>query len=189
MSDLREAQRPTRCHHHVAVTSVATCDACGEPLCIECAVPVRGRVLGPICLATELHEDAPAPPARRDVGRDAVDALLGVALLGTALPWSGFGLGSGPMGAWGLVPRWSLIAAWVAAAAVGALAAARRRDRRPSTVADRVALVGSATVAAAASLALLLPPPFTSRAVGAWVTALAALGAVVVEVRRRRSAR
>ena len=189
MSDVREVHRPTRCSHHAAVASVATCDGCGEPLCIGCAVPVRGRVLGPGCLTDELHEDAPAPPAPRDTARGVVDALLAAALVGTALPWSGFGLGSGPMGAWGLDPRWSLVAAWIAAVTCATLAVARRSGRRASAPVDRAVLAGGVVVAAAAALALLLPPPFTSRSVGAWWTCAAAAAAVVVELRRRGETR
>lgn len=189
MSDVREVRRPTRCNHHLTVPAVTTCDACGEDLCIGCAVPVRGRVLGPGCLADELHEDAPAPPVRRDLGRAVVDGAILAALLGTTLPWSGFGLGSGPMGAWGLDPRWSLIAAWVAAATSASLVAARRLGHRPTPAVDRLASVGAGVVAAAAALALLLPPPFTSRSVGPWWTCAAAAAAVLAESRRRGAER
>src|SRR2546422_598115 len=54
------AARPGRCANHPAVALVGTCEVCGRPLCIACAVPVRGRLIGPECLS-EILEDVLSP--------------------------------------------------------------------------------------------------------------------------------
>ena len=88
---------------------------CGRPLCLSCATPVRGGLVGPECLATVLDE-APPPSLRERPLHPGIGgrlAILGFALvvLLTLFPWS-HGRSSGSSGylaAWTL--HWSLIAA------------------------------------------------------------------------------
>ena len=54
-----------RCVHHPGRAAVARCSACEEPICLPCAVPVRGRVVGPECLAAELGDPDLRPLRRR----------------------------------------------------------------------------------------------------------------------------
>jgi hypothetical protein len=79
---------------------------------------VRGRVIGPECLAKVLV-DAPALPNIPDPiqPRGAWLALVGfgVVLIASVFPWSHLGDSSGYLGAW--APHWSLVA--VGAAALG----------------------------------------------------------------------
>ena len=56
------AARPGRCANHPSVPGVGTCEVCGRPLCVACAVPVRGRLIGPECLPTILEDIAVPPP-------------------------------------------------------------------------------------------------------------------------------
>jgi hypothetical protein len=166
-----------RCAHHAGRPAVARCVACGEPVCISCAVPVRGRVLGPGCVAAELGDPALVAPPGTDVGRSWV-AVAGalVALAGTAAPWTRAGEGDRLFGAWVTNVRWSTIAA------VGAviLLAVAWRSRRGSDLAT--ALVGpvAAVVLVAAALAIAFPPTFQTASWGPWVTgaggAIAAVG-------------
>ena len=98
-----------RCHLHPGVVAVAYCDQCGTALCLDCAVPVRGEVIGPECLATTVPETiasaagAPSHPRRPVADRVALGGLA-LALLATLLPWARFGAGSRAFGAWGFSP-------------------------------------------------------------------------------------
>ena len=179
------------CPRHPAAAVVAACAACGEPLCIGCAVPVRGRVLGPRCLEAELGDRAlpdppPIVPAAGPVRRNADLGLLAV-LLTTALPWSGVGLGAGPFGAWGWDVRSASLVAIASLVGCAAAAAARSRGRRHGLAADRAAATAAAIALLAALAALLAPPPYTSVAVGPWaaVAAAAASAAAAATVLRR----
>ena len=40
----RTTKGTERCATHPSRNTVGICDVCGRPLCVECAVPVRGRV-------------------------------------------------------------------------------------------------------------------------------------------------
>lgn len=177
---------PDRCARHQGAPVIATCDGCDEALCLTCAVPVRGRVLGPSCLAAELGPsavpDVPAPPPTPDPLRRLVDLTLTAVLLSTVLPWSGAGLGASPFGAWGYDLRWASLA--VAASLAGCAAAAlahltRRRNARP---ADRAAAAAASAALAATVLAVVFPPSYTSPALGPWVALVAALGATATSV-------
>jgi hypothetical protein len=112
--------RPGRCANHPAVASVGACDLCGRALCLACAVPVRGKVIGPECLSKVLV-DAPPLPNVPDLiqPRGGWLALVGfaVVLIASVFPWSHLGDSSGYFGAW--APHWSLLA--VGAAALGLL--------------------------------------------------------------------
>src|SRR5437879_3371574 len=94
-----------RCLTHPSSPSVALCDSCGRPLCLRCAVPVRGEVYGPECLAEVLGPDGataatalPAPP--RNLLFDLTGLGLVVAVVASLLPWTRFGQPSGVFGGW-----------------------------------------------------------------------------------------
>lgn len=170
---------PDRCPRHPGAPVVATCDGCGEPLCLACAVPVRGRVLGPVCLETELG-DPPAPPeaAPADPGtaRDVADVGLAATLLATILPWSGVGLGASPFGAWGSAdPRWASVVVLASVGGCAATATARARSARVTEPIDRAVAVAAVIAAVAAVLAIVVPPPYTSPAIGPWAAVFSAI--------------
>src|SRR5438105_14399338 len=104
-SEEQATRSAARCATHPSSPSVALCHSCARPLCLRCAVPVRGEVFGPECLATVLGADGatgprPVPPRPRDLPF----AVLGLALIGAVggsiLPWTGCGDPSGVFGRW-----------------------------------------------------------------------------------------
>jgi hypothetical protein len=101
------------------------------------------------------------------------------ALVGGALPWTTFGVGSGRFGGWGYSPlRWSLMAAAAAAVGMACWLAGRwvvGADGSPFLV-----FLGlmAALVGAGAILHALRPPPFTHAWLGPWV----ALGGAIVSL-------
>ncbi len=108
-----------RCVHHPGRAAVARCAACEEPICLACAVPVRGRVIGPECLAVELGDPALiVPPGARAsfTGSWATVAGAVLAVVATIGPWTRTGAGDRLLGAWVPSIRWSMVAA------VGAIA-------------------------------------------------------------------
>jgi len=167
---------------------VAGCDSCGRPLCLTCATPVRGRVLGVECLTAALGPDAvPEDAVRVRRPSSPFGTLTGVAfglgLAATVLPWSRFGIGAEAFGAWGRTVRWSILAG--GAAAAGAALWLALRVWRPAPRAwMRVALglLGGIS-AVGALLAVLRPPPFTRTWIGAWVAVGAGLFAAATSVR------
>jgi hypothetical protein len=168
-----------RCETHPGSPSVARCARCGRTLCIVCAVPVRGAVLGPECLPPDVAAEALQEPARR-VPMPRWWAVTGAALIvlvgTTVLPWTRFGLASGWFGAWGLPPRWSLLAA-----IAGALALTIWVSRRyPGRAASGVVVLLSVAAGAGAELAILNPPPFTKATPAPWVAVASAGVATVV---------
>ena len=178
-----------RCANHPSRPTVATCELCGRPLCVECAVPVRGRVLGIECLSEVLGEDTPATPPIRTWRRNrspidrATGAFLVVAVLVTLLPWTRFSTGSGFAGAWATDPRWSMLAA---CAAVLALVAWLGLGRRVM-VARTVAILGGAVIATGSLLAALNPPPFTKPALAPWIALVAGVLVTAMGIRARVS--
>ena len=48
--------RTSRCANHPGEAGIAACELCGRWLCVACAVPVRGRVIGPECLASVVED-------------------------------------------------------------------------------------------------------------------------------------
>src|SRR6266545_746437 len=64
--DEKSTKSGDRCDLHPASPSVAECQSCGRPLCLPCAVPVRGRVLGVECLEAALGPDSTVVGPRRD---------------------------------------------------------------------------------------------------------------------------
>lgn len=180
------AKTAERCETHPGSASVARCAGCGRTLCIACAVPVRGAVLGAECLPADVAAEALTEPARREPmsRRWAVTgAALAVLVGSSALPWTHFGVGSGSFGAWGLPQRWSLVAVVAGALAV-VLWVARRHPGRGAS--GGVVLL-SVVAGAGAELAILNPPPFTSATFAPWVavaSAAIAAGAALTVVRR-----
>jgi hypothetical protein len=183
--DGREARQRERCVHHPGRTAVGRCDVCAEPICVTCAVPVRGRTIGPECLATELGDPALTAPPEPDRGRVGAWIAIGGALLALAAtigPWTRTGEGDRALGAWVLDVRWSIVAGLAALACVPASwwlrANASRRGRL------LVAALG-AVIVVASLLAILFPPTFQAASWGPW-TALAGgalvVAAVVVEL-------
>jgi hypothetical protein len=162
-----------RCSLHPGSASVARCDGCGRPLCIVCAVPVRGHVYGNECLADALGTDvvpdgAPsAEPSRSRLGWISVG--FGVAIIGVALPWSRFGLGSDPLGALGRQPRWSwLVAGAAAAGLLWSFLEPRLPVERPAAF---ITLVLASLVVVGSALSIGRPPPFTRTWLGPWIAA------------------
>jgi hypothetical protein len=161
-------------------------------MCLGCAIPVRGRTLGGECLATALGDEAPAPQVegRTPAGERRTLARVGlaVAALATVLPWSRFGPGSGPFGAWSADPLWSMVAA-VAATAGLVLAVSQPMARERSRAWDLACLVTSLVVVAGSSLALVRPAAFASPWLGPWIALIGGLlaAAGVVPALRRSS--
>ena len=185
----RVAKGVERCANHPSRLTVGTCELCGRPLCVECAVPVRGRILGTECLSEVLGDDTPTSPPVRTWRRyrspiDRVTgAFLGVALSVTLLPWTRFSTGSGFAGAWAIDQRWSMLAACGAVVAFVAWLGLGRR----ATVARTVAILGGSVIAAGSLLAALNPPPFTKPALAPWIALAAGVAAMVAGIRARFS--
>jgi hypothetical protein len=184
-TDERTAKGTDRCETHPGAPSVARCDRCDRALCVSCAVPVRGRILGPECLAEALGPDAPVrplPPALERPGMGLVGIAFAAAVLVTLLPWTRFGHASGPLDAWRWA-RWSLVAA--IAAAVGLLLWAVQWWR--PRIVDHAAAVGlgclGGIVAAAGVLAALFPPSLTKGTLVPWLEAFAGLAAAAAAIR------
>ena len=149
--------RPRRCASHPAVASVGGCDVCGRALCVSCAVPVRGRLIGPECLSKVLVDPPPQPPPVPIAPSGERLALLGFGLLviTSVFPWSRFGDSSNYFGAW--APHWSLAAAVAGVLGVLLVVVGRSRpvDPRLETTAHAVLAV---VAAGAASLFHRNPP-------------------------------
>jgi hypothetical protein len=186
----RTTKGTERCATHPSRLTVGTCDVCGRPLCVECAVPVRGRVLGPECLSEVLGDDIPATPAPRPWRRlrSPIDRLVGASLavagLATLFPWTRFSTGSGFAGAWASEVRWSMLTACAAVIGLGLWFAFGRRPR----VARTVAIVTGTLVAVGSLLAALNPPPFTKPALAPWIAlAAGAVAAILATYAASRS--
>jgi hypothetical protein len=168
----REATTHDRCIHHPSKAAIARCDACGEPVCVTCAVPVRGRVLGPECLGAELGEPAitATPEPDRGLARSWV-AIAGasLALAATAGPWTRTGAGDRLFGAWVPSFRWSMVAAVAAALLLPSVWWFRARGTRTGPM---LAILGGTTVVAASVLAIAFPPTFQVASWGPWVAAI-----------------
>jgi hypothetical protein len=192
-TDGSEAAANERCVHHPSRTAVARCSACDEPVCLACAVPVRGRVLGPECLATELGDPAittPPEPDRAVAGSWVAFSGAVLALLATVGPWTRTGAGNRLLGAWVPSVRWSMVAAVAATALLPAAWWFRTHPGRPRAI---LVVLGGTAVALASALAIAFPPTFQTASWGPWVAAIggtiAVAGAVaniVVEPRPRQ---
>jgi len=185
----RAVKGAERCATHPTRATAATCEVCGRPLCVECAVPVRGRVMGVECLSEALGEEvavaAPLPTWRRRAIRSRADAgvgaLIAAAALATLLPWTRFGTGSGFGGAWAFDQRWSIVAA---GAGIAGLVAWLLLGRRPAA-ARFVAIASGSIIAVGSLMAILNPPPFTKPALAPWIALVTGAGAGVVGLSAR----
>lgn len=179
-----------RCVHHPGKAAVARCSTCEEPICLTCAVPVRGRVLGPECLAAELGDPALTAPPDPEPGRAGswvavAGAILSV--LATFGPWTRTGTGDRILGAWILSVRWSMVAAVAAVALLAVAWWLRAREARGRAT---ILILGGMAVAAASVLAIAFPPTFQAASWGPWLGAVggvtAVAGAVASAPRERR---
>jgi hypothetical protein len=183
-----EAAGSERCQHHPGRVAVARCAGCDRPLCISCAVPVRGRVFGPECVADELGDPDLTVPPEPERPRPAVwVAVAGavLALIGTVGPWTKTGAGDRVFGAWVPSVRWSMVAA--VAAIVMAVAVWRLAAGRDG--AAWVVIVSGAVVGIGSVLAIAFPPTFQAASWGAWLSvasgAIAATAGVAIVGPRR----
>ncbi|HEU4527204.1 MAG TPA: B-box zinc finger protein [Actinomycetota bacterium] len=187
----RSTRSLERCDQHPTRSAVARCEGCGRPLCLSCAVPVRGEVLGAECLPEPFGSDLPRivrPPVT--VLQLIAGAGLALALLGTVLPWSRFGVGSGAFGAWGEPIRWATLT--VVAVVLALLAwGARRALLRPPSFLDTAIAVLAGVACVAALLSVWHPPAFARTWIGPWVAfagGAIACTSTLVEIRARRAA-
>jgi hypothetical protein len=156
---------------------------CRRSLCLACAVPVRGRVIGPECLSKVLVDAPPPPhvpePIRPSGGRLALIGF-GIVVIASVFPWSHLGDSSGYFGAW--APHWSLVA--VGAAALGLLLILVDRFRPTD---PRVGTASMFLLALVAGVAAFLhhrhPPLLAVSSRWPWVAlagaGLAILGAII----------
>jgi hypothetical protein len=185
--DERSTKSADRCDVHPGSPSVAMCDGCGRPMCLVCATPVRGRTLGVECLAEAIGPglaSAATPP--EEPARFAwllIGAAFGVAMIATLLPWTRFGEGSGPFGAWGRAAQWSLVAAIGAAFGLIVWLLMSRARTQPLLLWLVVEAALGAAVALGSVLAAVRPPPFTRPWLGPWIGAPAGLLASAAAVR------
>ena len=186
----RSTRSAERCDQHPARSAVATCEGCGRPLCLSCAVPVRGTVLGVECLPEPRGDDATpaAPPAGRSPLRLVAGGALLLALATTVLPWSRFGVGSGAFGAWGQPFRWASLVA--GAALFGCLVWGVRRVALPSARWMDAVIAGlGGLVGAGAILSIWHPPAFTRAWIGPWIALVAGLAVCGASLAERRAGR
>jgi hypothetical protein len=175
--------RPGRCAHHPGVAAVGTCEICGRGVCVACAVPVRGTIVGPECLAVVLEkvpDTVRVPPPISPLGDWLARAGFGLVLALTVLPWSKFGQGSRILGAW--APNWSVLAAVAALAGLGLALSVRYRPVDPRLAGTAYVILG--LLVALGALLHLYRPPLLSEASAAALfalpgAALALLGGVL----------
>lgn len=161
-------EETSRCHSHPGEDAVAACAECGKPVCLACAVPVRGSVIGVECLDVELSRPVAVKPRR--VRAPLVGIGFAVAVVATLMPWRKYGLGSGLFGAWGTAVRWSVISAACAITGLLIWAWPTLRHR----LLHRGAWIGSlrvlaTTCVAGAAMHLIKPPIVGPQSYGAWV--------------------
>ena len=169
------AARPGRCANHPASLEVGQCAVCGRALCLTCATPVRGDLVGPECLSAVLDEiPAPTPVAIRvpAIADRLVIAGFGLVVALSILPWSRYGDSSGYLEAWTL--HWSALAAL--AGLIG-LASAIWFLKNPADPRLEVGLHSglSLLVVGAALLHHRHPPPISASAVTPLLAILAGL--------------
>jgi hypothetical protein len=182
------------CPVHGDRQAVERCAECGRPVCLACAVPVRGRVLCTECarrvVGEPVREAARPRRSRSRIPEASATILLGLALVATILPWDRFGALTGMFSAWRLSSgAWPFLACLLilTAAVVSSVALLRRwpailRYSAPAYTAL------SATAVGAVGLALVRAPDFTSHTPAPYVALAAAAGAALVgAVRLRRS--
>jgi hypothetical protein len=171
-----------RCRHHPGRAAVARCSACGDPVCLSCAVPVRGRVFGPGCVAEELGDPALTMPPGPDVSVPGAAWMVAggaLALLATVGPWTRAGTGARIFGAWLPSVRWSTIAALASLVLVGVAWWFRSSG---SGLARTVVIVTGLLVVGASVLAIAFPPIFQVASWGPWVAAVGGATAAGVAI-------
>ncbi len=170
--------RPGRCSVHHGSARVGTCSFCGRALCLTCAIPVRGRLIGAECLdrvvedPPEIQVQGPLPKG----GDRLAAAAFGLVLLLTVFPWTRFEGGHRYFEAWTF--HWSFLAA--AAGAVGFAFAmlALYRPRNPWL--ESAVYAGCAGAVALGALLYRHHPPLLTRA--SLMPSLALLGGAVALV-------
>jgi hypothetical protein len=190
----RAATKSARCVHHPALPRAAACDLCGEPLCLTCAVPVRGNIIGPECLGQVLEDSPhPVPTPAPATPRTDVLAVAGFALvlLLSIVPWNHSVDTAGLFRAWTL--HWSLLAVLGAAAGLVISIAIWRRPR-DLRVQAALHLGLALLVGGAALLHFRRPPPLSSPSVapifamiGAGLAAISGLAKAAAYARLRRA--
>jgi hypothetical protein len=160
-----------RCSVHSGEDSVASCDVCGRALCIACAIPVRGSVVGQECLSEVLEDPPPAPDPPGPPPRARAIAVAGFLLVvgSSILPWARYGDASGWFGAW--TPNWSLLAV-VAALAGAVLMLLRRRTPWDQRVQSLILVALAVVALVSVTMHALHPPPLSERAPLGWGLAL-----------------
>jgi len=179
--------KASKCHVHGGSKAVARCDGCGAWLCISCAVPVRGQVLGQECLPDDLKTGPPPlPPGRvRQLALPLAGIGFAIATLSAFLPWKRYGLGSGAFGAWGMTWRWSILAATASVLGLALwsfCAVSRRWTGRRWVVCLRTLAI---LALGATALHFLRKPGFGPHSIGPWVAALGATVALIGTGSRR----
>jgi len=183
------AKTGERCSTHASVPAVTRCADCDRPMCLACAIPVRGRVLGVECLPDDAgpagEDDAPPERSRRATALAGLGSLA--ALATTLFPWTRFGTGSGALGAWG-TGRWSLLAALASVGGLFVWVIARMRSSAPGRTMGLVLAGAASGVVVGSGLAIMNGPPFTKPVATPWLClaagGLALAGAVAASVRR-----
>lgn len=184
----RSTKSLERCDQHPTRAAVARCEGCGRPLCLSCAVPVRGQVLGAECLPEPFGADVPTAPRPGSTPLQLVaGGGLVLALLGTFLPWSRSGFASGAFGAWGQPARWATLT--VVAVVLGIVAwGVRRALLQAPRFLDPVIAVLGGLASAGALLSMWHPPAFARTWIGPWVAfagGAIACASTIVELRTR----
>lgn len=174
----RSTKSLERCDQHPSRSAVARCAGCGRPMCLPCALPVRGRVLGLECVPEDLVPEPPVPEVQGPRPSRAAGAAIALSVLATLLPWSRFGPDAGAFGAWGGPARWALVstAAAVIAAAIWLVARLGRIATGRTT--DVVLAALGVLVVVGAALAIWHPPAFTRTWLGSWVALLGGVATV-----------
>jgi len=149
----------TVCAQHPDLAAREACGRCGRPLCLDCAIPVRGEVRCARCVREELGDAVPGTdPSPRSAPRvdPAAAALFLAAVLVSILPWGSDR--AGILSAWSPSPDpWPLVS--IALLAAAGMLALRRRQRR------RAAHVVAGGLAVLVGLIALPAPPFATRTV------------------------
>ena len=186
--DERPAARPGRCSVHPGAVEIGRCEVCGRALCVSCAVPVRGAILGSECLSVVL-EDRPGPLApavpERSVGDLPAIIGFGLVVALSVVPWSRYGDASGFFQGWSL--HWSLLSVGAAAAGLVVTLVFRRHPRDPRL--EAAILAGLAVLVATGAILHALRPPALSRVwMYAWVLPVASSALVILGAARKLAA-
>ncbi len=190
-----------RCSLHPGRASVGSCDGCGRLLCLSCAVPVRGVLVGAECLAAVLGPDVPETvPGRTPHPGGGAFLMTGLGMAGafvaTALPWTNAVTSShvrGTFGSWEISPAsWALLSAVAATVGLALWVAGRLRPALMRTLV--LAVIGAlGTLVAVGAVMFLVNPPFATHPwLGPWVAigaAAVALAGCLLTGRRVRSRR